>query len=44
MHDVEDLFERVATCFAVLQLNEIEDLVLALQHEIVETQQHRGAF
>ena len=40
---VEDFLERVATRLAVLQLNEVEHLVLASQHEVVETQQHRGA-
>ena len=42
--DIQDLFEGVPPCLAVLELNEVEHLVLALEYQIVEAQQHGRTF
>ena len=41
--DVEDLLERVLARLAGLDLDEVEDLVLAGEHEVVEAAQHGAA-
>jgi hypothetical protein len=40
--DVEDLLERVAAGLAALQLDEVEDLLLAVEHQVVQAHEDGG--
>src|SRR5690349_21638197 len=44
-HDgrIEDLLERMPPGLAVLQLDQVQDFVLAIEQQVVETQEYAGA-